>query len=107
MGHQTATGIVISACSRDREIRVEAQRTAHGEALLKRRRTRVRFPAAPPPDHGYGGRTKQWFSPRFCVQGTTSTSMTQAPNVTLNDGNTIPQLGFGVFQIKPEDTAER
>jgi 2,5-diketo-D-gluconate reductase A len=28
------------------------------------------------------------------------------PNITLNDGNTIPQLGFGVFQIAPRDTAE-
>jgi 2,5-diketo-D-gluconate reductase A len=28
------------------------------------------------------------------------------PSITLNDGNTIPQLGFGVFQIKPGDTAE-
>jgi 2,5-diketo-D-gluconate reductase A len=28
------------------------------------------------------------------------------PNITLNDGNTIPQLGFGVFQIEPQDTAE-
>jgi len=28
------------------------------------------------------------------------------PEITLNDGNTIPQLGFGVFQIEPEDTAE-
>jgi 2,5-diketo-D-gluconate reductase A len=27
------------------------------------------------------------------------------PTITLNDGNTIPQLGFGVFQIPPEDTA--
>ncbi|PVY34256.1 aldo/keto reductase [Williamsia muralis] len=32
--------------------------------------------------------------------------MTQVPNITLNDGNTIPQLGFGVFQIKPEDSAD-
>ncbi|CAM3249432.1 2,5-diketo-D-gluconate reductase A [Williamsia muralis] len=32
--------------------------------------------------------------------------MTQVPNITLNGGNTIPQLGFGVFQIKPEDTAD-
>ena len=32
--------------------------------------------------------------------------MTQVPTITLNDGNTIPQLGFGVFQIKPEDTAD-
>lgn len=28
------------------------------------------------------------------------------PKVTLNDGNTIPQLGFGVYQIEPKDTAE-
>jgi len=28
------------------------------------------------------------------------------PNITLNDGNTIPQLGFGVFQIEPENTVE-
>jgi len=26
------------------------------------------------------------------------------PTVTLNTGATIPQLGFGVFQIKPDDT---
>ena len=28
------------------------------------------------------------------------------PTVTLNNGRTIPQLGFGVFQIKPADTKE-
>jgi 2,5-diketo-D-gluconate reductase A len=28
------------------------------------------------------------------------------PNITLNDGNTIPQLGFGVFQIESGDTTE-
>lgn len=27
-------------------------------------------------------------------------------NIDLNDGNKIPQLGFGVFQIPPEETAE-
>ena len=26
------------------------------------------------------------------------------PDISLNDGTTIPQLGFGVFQIEPEDT---
>ncbi len=31
--------------------------------------------------------------------------MANVPNLTLNDGNTIPQLGFGVFQVPPEDTA--
>ncbi len=30
----------------------------------------------------------------------------EVPNITLNDGNEIPQLGFGVFQIPPEETAE-
>ncbi len=28
------------------------------------------------------------------------------PDIELNDGNTIPQLGFGVFQIDPAETAE-
>ena len=32
--------------------------------------------------------------------------MITVPGITLNDGNTIPQLGFGVFQIEPKDTAE-
>lgn len=32
--------------------------------------------------------------------------MTEIPNVTLNNGNTIPQLGFGVFQIPPAQTEE-
>ena len=27
------------------------------------------------------------------------------PAITLNDGHAIPQLGFGVFQIKPAETA--
>ncbi|HEX3786336.1 MAG TPA: aldo/keto reductase [Pseudonocardiaceae bacterium] len=31
--------------------------------------------------------------------------MASIPNVTLNDGATIPQFGFGVFQIDPSDTA--
>ena len=32
--------------------------------------------------------------------------MTTIPNIELNDGNAIPQLGFGVFQIDPGETAE-
>ncbi|WP_433531692.1 aldo/keto reductase [Micromonospora sp. CA-263727] len=28
------------------------------------------------------------------------------PDITLNDGTTIPQLGFGVFQIDPAQTAQ-
>lgn len=31
--------------------------------------------------------------------------MTAVPTVALNDGNTIPQLGFGVFLVPPKDTA--
>jgi len=27
------------------------------------------------------------------------------PSITLNDGKQIPQLGFGVFQIEPDETA--
>ncbi len=30
--------------------------------------------------------------------------MTAVPNITLNNGVEIPQLGFGVFQIPPADT---
>jgi 2,5-diketo-D-gluconate reductase A len=26
------------------------------------------------------------------------------PNIELNDGRSIPQLGFGVFQIDPSET---
>ncbi len=34
------------------------------------------------------------------------TETTQIPTITLNDGRAIPQLGFGVFQVPPQDTAE-
>ena len=32
--------------------------------------------------------------------------MTTVPDLALNNGQTIPQLGFGVFQIEPDETAE-
>jgi 2,5-diketo-D-gluconate reductase A len=32
--------------------------------------------------------------------------MTAVPDVMLNNGRTIPQFGFGVFQVKPADTAK-
>ena len=32
--------------------------------------------------------------------------MSRVPNVTLHDGIEIPQLGFGVFQVPPDDTEE-
>src|SRR3954469_21455860 len=49
VGHQTVTGPVTPTCLHDRWGRVEATRTALGEALVMRRRTRVRFPPPPPP----------------------------------------------------------
>ena len=33
-------------------------------------------------------------------------SPSDVPNLTLNTGASIPQLGFGVFQVPPEDTAD-
>jgi 2,5-diketo-D-gluconate reductase A len=35
-----------------------------------------------------------------------TTQTTLVPPLDLNDGRQIPQLGFGVFQVPPEDTAE-
>jgi 2,5-diketo-D-gluconate reductase A len=32
--------------------------------------------------------------------------VSNSPTIELNDGTAIPQLGFGVFQIEPEGTAE-
>jgi 2,5-diketo-D-gluconate reductase A len=32
--------------------------------------------------------------------------VTRVPDIRLNNGKTIPQFGFGVFQIKPADTVE-
>jgi 2,5-diketo-D-gluconate reductase A len=32
--------------------------------------------------------------------------MSEVPSIQLNDGHSIPQLGFGVFQIPPEETPE-
>src|SRR3954454_11579563 len=52
-GHLTATGPVTPTRLRDRWGRAEAKWTALGEALVLRRRTRVRFPPPPP-----------WGSPR-------------------------------------------
>ena len=33
-----------------------------------------------------------------------TTSSSSVPEITLNDGNTIPQLGFGVFKVDPAET---
>src|SRR5215467_8268659 len=34
------------------------------------------------------------------------TAVSAIPDVMLNNGRTIPQFGFGVFLVKPEDTAQ-
>jgi 2,5-diketo-D-gluconate reductase A len=31
--------------------------------------------------------------------------MTAIPDITLNDGHAVPQLGFGTYQVPPDDTA--
>jgi len=36
----------------------------------------------------------------------TAQDTSTVPAITLNDGQSILQLGFGVFQIPPEDTAK-
>ena len=36
----------------------------------------------------------------------TSTNTTPVPSIPLNNQTTIPQLGFGVFQVPPEQTAD-
>ncbi len=33
-------------------------------------------------------------------------NVSSVPTIRLNDGRDIPQLGFGVFQVAPDDTAE-
>ncbi len=40
----------------------------------------------------------------ICPRNGDDTRMT-VPNITLNNGTTIPQLGFGVFQVPPAETA--
>lgn len=35
-----------------------------------------------------------------------STTMGGVPLITLNDGHQIPQLGFGTYQVPPDETAE-
>jgi len=32
--------------------------------------------------------------------------MTSVPNIDLNNGTSIPQLGFGVYQVEPDETKE-
>lgn len=38
------------------------------------------------------------------VEGMSDTPQITVPSITLNNGVTIPQLGFGVFQVRPGET---
>lgn len=37
---------------------------------------------------------------------TSNQNILEVPSLELNDGNHIPQLGFGVFEVEPEDTRD-
>src|SRR5215471_10838858 len=50
------------------------------------------------PDRGRGRRSAH------AIAAEESSSVTSIPDITLNNGQTIPQFGFGVFQIEPQDT---
>src|SRR3954468_810471 len=83
-GHLTATGPVTPTCSHDRWGRAEAARTALGEALDWRRRTRVRFPPPPPRGAGEkpatlvgekaGGHCRQQWPPALRLSGSVQSS---------------------------------
>ena len=45
-----------------------------------------------------------WKQPRQAKES--EVPMNTVPQIALNDGNAIPQLGFGVWQIEPKDTVE-
>ena len=62
------------------------------------------WPSASPPPSWPRTRLK-----RCCPRGSRGrmTNATEVPVLTLHDGVEIPQLGFGVFQIPPEETQEK
>lgn len=47
--------------------------------------------------HGHSGKHQEM---------TSNQKILEVPSLELNDGNEIPQLGFGVFQVDPEKTTE-
>jgi 2,5-diketo-D-gluconate reductase A len=47
--------------------------------------------------HGHSGKHQEM---------TSNQSILEVPSLELNDGNEIPQLGFGVFQVDPEKTTK-
>src|SRR3954452_17354568 len=86
-GQPTATGPATPTRSHERWGRVEATRTALGEALIVLRRTRVRFP--PPPPRGLGempgsswrkaGATANSGGPGFVLSGWSSHAQAVLP----------------------------
>ena len=86
-GHPTATGPATPTCSHERWGRVEAPRTALGEALVMRRRTRVRFPPPPPRSPGEmpgsswrkAGATANSGGPGFVLSGWSSDAQAALP----------------------------
>ncbi len=76
----------------------ESAPTRFGPAL----RLRCALSAVGPGDPGSNsGRDQNRGLVRMSTQ-----PMSNVPALELNDGHEIPQLGFGVFQIPPEETAE-
>src|SRR5580658_6135512 len=54
-----------------------------------------------------GGRGDQCrIDPTNCSLPEERSDVTAVPDISLNNGQTIPQFGFGVFQVKPADTVE-
>jgi hypothetical protein len=40
------------------------------------------------------------------IHVTAQSNATSVPHLDVNDGRNIPELGFGVFQVPPQDTAD-
>src|ERR1019366_6927397 len=76
------------------------------EPARLRRRVADRYRAWMKPP-GVGRSPEGTFQPSNSAQRRRRVSVVSAvPDIMLDNGNTIPQFGFGVFQIKPADTAE-
>src|SRR5690349_2221439 len=68
----------------------------------------VRLRVASPPPDDCSPRCQNPRRTDNCLQHQSrghAAHMSNVPNLTLNDGTKIPQLGFGVFQIEPDETA--
>jgi Aldo/keto reductase family len=59
-----------------------------------------------PPDLRWTGNSGTGVGELFVPATAREESRTVVPTVTLNNGVEIPQLGFGVFQVDPEQTRQ-